>query len=167
MLLSRDVHLQYGWCDLPAVHLFGVLFPDCSSSAQHLPVLSVSVESVRMATGNDALRPGIHQRFAYVPHQEPIKCMAHCSQKRFLSVDDNSNLALWVNSMNRAGYHNLARRPLTLEPVAGAVFDRSSVQGHNQCSKRANCFCSSRATRHCHATYLRGQIPAIFCSLLG
>ena len=61
----------------------------------------VNVQSVRMTSSNDTLRPGIHQRFAYVPHQEPIKCLAHCSQKRFLSVDDNSNVALWVSSMNQ------------------------------------------------------------------
>ena len=47
-------------------------------------------------SGNDALKPGIHVQFCYTPTQADIKCVTHCSAKRFVTLDASSNVAIWV-----------------------------------------------------------------------
>ncbi len=47
-------------------------------------------------SGNDALKPGIHVQFCYTPAQADVKCVTHCSAKRFVSLDESSNVAVWV-----------------------------------------------------------------------
>ncbi|DBA99981.1 TPA: hypothetical protein ACH3X1_013852 [Trebouxia sp. C0004] len=46
-------------------------------------------------SGNDALKPGIHVQFCYTPTQAGVKCVTHCSAKRFVSLDESSNVAIW------------------------------------------------------------------------
>ncbi|KAL0051218.1 hypothetical protein WJX82_003945 [Trebouxia sp. C0006] len=53
-------------------------------------------------SGNDALKPGIHVQFCYTPTQADIKCVTHCSAKRFVTLDASSNVAIWGPSATGA-----------------------------------------------------------------
>lgn len=72
-------------------------------------------------SGNDALWPGIHVQFCHTPNQADVKCVTYCSDKRFLSVDDSSNVTVWVRvqSAETSAHHTRCRHQPYLSSLSG------------------------------------------------
>ena len=121
-----------------------------------------------MAGAGDVLKPGIHAVFAYSPHETDVKCTVCCADKRFVSVDDASNVALWVRQKRfcwvTAGLHMQGQ--CTMSFAVGSVL-RSGQQSLSKDQEIAEHKCHRKSARRHYANSVCQQVQTILCSLSG